>query len=648
MSDNIIRLADRIKEISYTMGTGNMALDGAIAGFNSFASYYNNNDNLFYAITDGTSYEVGSGIFLSDTYDELVRFPISSSNSNQLVDFSEGVKEVYVTYPASHSVYTGSGISDLNTPNTNGIAFWASQNTLDYDQSLFWDKEFKRLGINNTEPDYGIHLGGDGAESIVKASGFIVNTSGIYFPPMNDGDSEYEGGVQLTHYEKNRLDQYAFDNNLIDELTGSNTVLELSGVANQFILFKKQNAGTVFAGPPSGCTAPCSPDYPYFRQLTLADLPDLSAISGVNNTQLINLSGILNNSITTVSGIANYGLVASGMSVVSSGIASIASGIATTANNIATFASGVAYSISGVLRTDITTVSGIVAAQTNGIVYNSVANGRLTLESNVAVSTSDQTSKSTVYYTPFNGNSISLYNTTSSKWEIITFTQVSLNLGTLVANKNYDIFGYNDNGSLTLELGTAWASDTVRSTNIIIQNGVYCKNGNLTRRYLGTIRTTTTTSTEDSLIRRFVWNADNRVSRKVYYASATGPWTYSTDSWRAINNVSYNIEVINGLSFGTINLSAGVLYATPQQSVTYTYYFGIAKDGATSSSIVGTRSQTYGNSTQAQLSTQTIDYTGLGYHYYYPVERVYGNNTVTLYGSNAGSYFGGIYGTWEC
>ena len=49
-----IYIYDRIKETSYTTGTGNFALNGAANGFSSFGSVYDNNDNVFYAATDGT------------------------------------------------------------------------------------------------------------------------------------------------------------------------------------------------------------------------------------------------------------------------------------------------------------------------------------------------------------------------------------------------------------------------------------------------------------------------------------------------------------------------------------------------------------------------------------------------------------------
>ena len=41
-SDNIVQLADRVEELSYTEGTNNMVLEGAAAGFSSFGQLYAN------------------------------------------------------------------------------------------------------------------------------------------------------------------------------------------------------------------------------------------------------------------------------------------------------------------------------------------------------------------------------------------------------------------------------------------------------------------------------------------------------------------------------------------------------------------------------------------------------------------------------
>jgi hypothetical protein len=88
MSEHIIVLADRVKELSRTTGSGNIVLDGAATGFGSFANSYTYNDALFYAVTDGINYEVGSGQYILDGADDaLTRFPFNSSNGNAAVNF---------------------------------------------------------------------------------------------------------------------------------------------------------------------------------------------------------------------------------------------------------------------------------------------------------------------------------------------------------------------------------------------------------------------------------------------------------------------------------------------------------------------------------------------------------------------------------
>lgn len=305
-NQNIINLYDRIKELTYTVGTGNLGLVGAANGFSSFASVYPHNSVVLYAVTDGTQYEIGSGTFLradhdvSDniTYDTISnRTPFRSSNNNNLVSFAPGTKEIYVTYPATHAVMIGSGLGDLAVPQRGGIAVWDSENILNYDSDLTWNKNFKSLGIQQDYPNYGLDIGGDGTlSSCVRASGYYVGSTGIYFQEQNGNESTYPGGTQFQHFEKNQLDLYAYNNELLGNLTGSDAVLQLSGVVNQYILLKKQNAGTVFAGPPASCSPPCAPSYPSFRQLVLEDIPDLTSIYATF-TQLTNVSGSLNTSL---------------------------------------------------------------------------------------------------------------------------------------------------------------------------------------------------------------------------------------------------------------------------------------------------------------------------------------------------------------
>jgi hypothetical protein len=187
-----------------------------------------------------------------------------------------------------------------------------------------------------------------------------------------------------------------------------------------------------------------------------------------------------------------------------------------------------------------------------------VLNGRLTLESGVPGSITDQTAKTTIYYTPFQGNCISVY--AGSMWVCRQFAEIALPLGTLVAGKNYDVFAYDSAGAIALELGAAWTSDTVRAEALVLQDGVHVKSGALTRRYLGTFRTTTTTTTEDSLLRRFVWSRATTLGRDLFFSDTT-PHTYDglVRMWAA--NAEARVQFVSGLAeeLVTINVSAELI-----------------------------------------------------------------------------------------
>ena len=157
--------------------------------------------------------------------------------------------------------------------------------------------------------------------------------------------------------------------------------------------------------------------------------------------------------------------------------------------------------------------------------------GRLTLESGVPVSATDQTAKTNIYYTPFVNNVVPLWD--GYKWRPIEFSETTLALGTLTSGKPYDVFGYISGGALALE-ALAWTSDTARATAVTLQDGRYCKSGDKTRLLLGTFYTTSTTTTEDSVGNRNVANVYNKVGRQVR-ANSTASHTYTTTSYREWN-----------------------------------------------------------------------------------------------------------------
>lgn len=230
---------------------------------------------------------------------------------------------------------------------------------------------------------------------------------------------------------------------------------------------------------------------------------------------------------------------------------------------------------------------------------------RLTYETGVPLSTTDQTAKTTVFLTRYNGKQVALYDG-SSAWanldlgadisaslaglgrsqaytndpvagsnivlnmvatagflvgdkvkvsssagsEEATITVVTLNtsitVDTLALNHTttsplvtgklpYDIFVYNNSGSLALEL-LAWTDNLTRATALTTQDGVDVKSGATTRRYAGTLMTTLTVGqSEFSVARRQLWNTYNRKKIFMYCFDTTDSWTYTLAAFRAAN-----------------------------------------------------------------------------------------------------------------
>lgn len=99
-------LADRVQETTTTTGTGTVTLAGASTGFQSFAAVGNGN-TTFYTIADssGSNWEIGIGTYTSSGTTLSRDTVLSSSNSGGLVNFPVGTKNVFVTFPASSTLF---------------------------------------------------------------------------------------------------------------------------------------------------------------------------------------------------------------------------------------------------------------------------------------------------------------------------------------------------------------------------------------------------------------------------------------------------------------------------------------------------------------------------------------------------------------
>ena len=97
-------LADRVLETSTSEGLGTFALAGAQTGYQTFSNGIGNGNTCYYTINGQTTeqWEVGIGTVGAGT---LARTTLISSNTGSFINFVAGVKNVFVTQPASKSIY---------------------------------------------------------------------------------------------------------------------------------------------------------------------------------------------------------------------------------------------------------------------------------------------------------------------------------------------------------------------------------------------------------------------------------------------------------------------------------------------------------------------------------------------------------------
>ena len=217
-----------------------------------------------------------------------------------------------------------------------------------------------------------------------------------------------------------------------------------------------------------------------------------------------------------------------------------------------------------------------------------VVNGRLTLESGVPVSTTNQTAKTILYFTPYNGNRIALYD--GANWGIHTLAEKSLDISGYTASKPYDIFIYDNSGTLTLE-GVVWTNTTTRATALATQDAVYVQTGAATKRYIGTIMITGSTGQcEDSITKRFVWNYYNQVNRWAKTYNTTNTWSYTTATVREYNagTGQVRVEFVLGMvsdiityqNYSVINAASADVFIGTALDTTTTGPFAIAYFGS--------------------------------------------------------------------
>ncbi|MEK7461166.1 MAG: hypothetical protein AAB647_03075, partial [Patescibacteria group bacterium] len=183
---------------------------------------------------------------------------------------------------------------------------------------------------------------------------------------------------------------------------------------------------------------------------------------------------------------------------------------------------------------------------------------------------------------------------------------------------NYDVFIYSNAGTPTIDTFVAWTNDTTRATALTLQDGVYVKNGAATRRYLGTFRTTSTTTTEDSLNKRLVWNVSNQVERRLFMADLVNTHTYNGAVERAWNNdASFRLKVVVGIDEFVNTGISGFVAAGAETAVSY---ISLGYDSSTTDLTLSHYVANYNTSWVSGGSTGGKVFSA-GYHYIQAVEN---------------------------
>lgn len=275
--------------------------------------------------------------------------------------------------------------------------------------------------------------------------------------------------------------------------------------------------------------------------------------------------------------------------------------------------------------------------------------GRLTLESGVAVSSSDQSAKTSLLFTPYEFDYLSAFN---SSGDIIEgpFTELDTTLVGKTASKPYDVFVYDDGGTFVLEM-LVWTNDTTRATAIVLNRGVWVKSGDITRRYLGTVYTDAAGgAVSDARAFRNVWNLYNAELRPIVITEATASWVYNSTTIRQARASTANkIEFVVGVAGRvlTATMKTAHTYNSAGQSAYCAFGYDqitAFEDGSDGPSF--TITQYHASDVWDASHASWASVPGVGKHYLAWLERSNPAGTCTFYSNTTSK--SGISGSWKC
>ena len=268
-----------------------------------------------------------------------------------------------------------------------------------------------------------------------------------------------------------------------------------------------------------------------------------------------------------------------------------------------------------------------------------ISQGRLTFTTGVPVTVADVTGAgaNTLFYTPYKGDLIGLSDGTD--WAVYRFTERSIAVPATTLQM-YDVFVFNNAGTLTLEL-LAWTNDTTRATTLTMLNGVLVKTGDATRRYVGSFRTALVVGqSEDSAVKRYLWNNANRVTRPLLRREGTASWNYTIATLRQANASAANqVDFVRGLDEDAVEvqLDMGASNAAGAAGMTLVSTLGLDSTTAITAGVQGGSTQVNLLGAVIPMHAAYCGFPGIGRHFISWNESSQALGTTTFFGQLTGA-----------
>jgi len=180
-----------------------------------------------------------------------------------------------------------------------------------------------------------------------------------------------------------------------------------------------------------------------------------------------------------------------------------------------------------------------------------------------------------------------------------------------------------------------WTSTSVRTVALARQDGVYVKDGDTTRRYMGSYYSESAGRTNETSKKRHVWSYYGR-HRRVLRAKEQGvaSWTYNSTTWRSSSGASNAlIEIVSGIPEQEIRVIHKHYASGP--AVASHGYGGIGKNGSAVGNLVDESIQIHPVATAGWLHNFVSTYAevpAVGFTHYYGMERTDGGGNWTFFG----------------